>query len=125
MKSLVLEETSTKFAGFTVDRHEIQPLQPVNSSLVCAMLHVTKRWFFLSVDQSWFTKPKGTRNRTSAGGIVVRSENGCWFVALVRGEGDGEGAGAGAGFGVGRGNGWGDGRGGLGSGEGWELAAVW
>jgi 8-oxo-dGTP pyrophosphatase MutT (NUDIX family) len=55
------------------------------------MLHVTKRWFFLSVDQSWFTKPKGTRNRTSAGGIVVRSENGFWFVALVRGEGDGEG----------------------------------
>jgi 8-oxo-dGTP pyrophosphatase MutT (NUDIX family) len=55
------------------------------------MLHATLRWFFLSVDQSWFVKPKGTRNRTSAGGIVVRSENGRWLVALVRGEGDGEG----------------------------------
>ena len=45
----------------------------------------------MSVDQSWFVKPKGTRNRTSAGGIIVRSENGSWLVALVRGEGDGEG----------------------------------
>lgn len=45
----------------------------------------------MTVDQSWFSRPPGTKLRTSAGGIIVRLHDGKAFVALVRGEGDGEG----------------------------------
>jgi 8-oxo-dGTP pyrophosphatase MutT (NUDIX family) len=41
----------------------------------------------LSIDSSWYQRPKGVKRRTSSGGIVVRVENGQALVALTR-EGD-------------------------------------
>jgi 8-oxo-dGTP pyrophosphatase MutT (NUDIX family) len=40
-----------------------------------------------SIDSSWYVRPKGVKQRVSAGGIVVRVENGQGLVALTR-EGD-------------------------------------
>lgn len=36
------------------------------------------------IDASWYKRPAGIPERTSAGGVVARLENGCIYVALVR-----------------------------------------
>jgi ADP-ribose pyrophosphatase YjhB (NUDIX family) len=41
----------------------------------------------LTINSSWYRRPKGIKLRVSAGGIVVRAENGQGLVALTR-EGD-------------------------------------
>jgi len=35
------------------------------------------------IDESWYKRPPGVRNRTSAGGVVTRAEDGEFYVALV------------------------------------------
>jgi 8-oxo-dGTP pyrophosphatase MutT (NUDIX family) len=42
---------------------------------------------FLTIDSTWYKRPKGIKTRVSAGGIVVRVVNGRALVALTR-EGD-------------------------------------
>jgi ADP-ribose pyrophosphatase YjhB (NUDIX family) len=42
---------------------------------------------FLTIDSSWYKRPKHVKERVSAGGVVVRVENGRALVALTR-EGD-------------------------------------
>lgn len=44
------------------------------------------------IDQSWYVRPpSGVKDRTSAGGIIVRrGDGGRIYLALVRGEGSGE-----------------------------------
>lgn len=37
----------------------------------------------MKIDQTWYTKPKGIREREVAGGIVIRKENNELFVALM------------------------------------------
>ncbi len=39
------------------------------------------------VDESWYTRPEGLPDRTSAGGVVVRREDDRLLIALVGGEG--------------------------------------
>jgi len=39
------------------------------------------------IDDSWYSRPPGIRERQGAGGIVVRLEGGRLLVALVRGDG--------------------------------------
>lgn len=42
------------------------------------------------IDETWYTRPDGVKDRTSAGGIIVRrGGDGRIYVALVRGEGAG------------------------------------
>lgn len=36
------------------------------------------------IDESWYARPDGTRDRTSAGGVVARREAGRLLIALVR-----------------------------------------
>jgi 8-oxo-dGTP pyrophosphatase MutT (NUDIX family) len=36
------------------------------------------------IDESWYKRPSNTPDRTSAGGVVARLENGCIYVALTR-----------------------------------------
>ena len=38
----------------------------------------------MQIDESWYRKPPGIREHTSAGGVVVRVADGRIFVALVR-----------------------------------------
>ncbi len=38
----------------------------------------------MSIDESWYRKPPGITEHTSAGGVVVRATGGRIFVALVR-----------------------------------------
>lgn len=38
----------------------------------------------MSIDESWYRKPQGIEEHTSAGGVVVRTTGGRLFVALVR-----------------------------------------
>ena len=35
------------------------------------------------IDESWYTRPPGVSDRTSAGGVVARIEDGQIYVALV------------------------------------------
>jgi 8-oxo-dGTP diphosphatase len=39
------------------------------------------------IDQSWYVRPPGVKDRTSAGGLIVRPRNGAIEIALAR-EGD-------------------------------------
>ncbi|MCU0485706.1 MAG: NUDIX hydrolase [Anaerolineales bacterium] len=39
------------------------------------------------IDAAWYSKPEGIRERTSAGGVILRLQQGQYFLALVR-EGD-------------------------------------
>ena len=39
------------------------------------------------IDESWYTRPEGVPDRTSAGGVVVRREEDRILIALVGGEG--------------------------------------
>ena len=41
----------------------------------------------VTIDSSWYRRPKGVKTRVSAGGVIVRAEQGRGLVALTR-EGD-------------------------------------
>ena len=38
----------------------------------------------VTIDDSWYLRPKGVRDSTSAGGVIVRFEDGQAWIALVR-----------------------------------------